>query len=65
MTLLSVNNLTKKIDKNQCIYIDQLKVKKNEIIGLVGNNGSGKTTILKIILGITPYEKGNFFINQR
>jgi ABC-type polysaccharide/polyol phosphate transport system ATPase subunit len=35
-----------------------LDIKKGEKIGIVGSNGSGKTTILKIITGITTPNKG-------
>ena len=41
-----------------------LKIPGNKIIGLVGSSGSGKTTILKIIAGITDYE-GNVLIDSQ
>lgn len=35
-----------------------MKVKKGEIVALIGNNGAGKTTLLKSIIGVQPCKKG-------
>ncbi|BBB32554.1 zinc transport system ATP-binding protein [Thermotomaculum hydrothermale] len=35
-----------------------LKVEKGEIVSIVGPNGGGKTTLLKVILGLKDYSKG-------
>lgn len=40
-----------------------LKVARGEIVGIQGANGSGKTTILQLIMGAIPPEKGGFYIN--
>ncbi len=42
-----------------------LKVKKGEIFCLVGGNGVGKSTALKIIMGINKPYRGKVFINQK
>lgn len=39
-----------------------LTLKKGEIYGLIGQNGAGKTTIFKIILGLTKYQNGKLQI---
>lgn len=39
-----------------------LTVNKGEIYGLIGKNGAGKTTIFKIILGLTSFESGQISI---
>ena len=36
-----------------------LHVKEGRIYGLLGRNGAGKTTIMKMILGLTPITSGN------
>lgn len=41
------------------------KVKKGEIIGIIGANGSGKSTILKIIAGVLTPTKGNVTVKGR
>lgn len=40
-------------------------IKKGETIGIIGENGSGKSTILKIVAGITTPTKGNVLVNGR
>lgn len=42
-----------------------LEVKKGEILGIVGTNGSGKSTILKIITGVLTQTSGNVEINGK
>ena len=42
-----------------------LDIKKGEIIGFIGKNGAGKSTILKIISQITAPSTGKIFINGR
>jgi branched-chain amino acid transport system ATP-binding protein len=34
------------------------KLAKGEILGLMGRNGAGKTTVLKSIMGLVPYRRG-------
>ena len=40
-----------------------LKVKRKEIIGIIGPNGSGKTTIFNILSGLIKPTKGDIYIN--
>ena len=55
-TILSVQNIsTKYAPKLQNISFD---IKKGEIFGLLGPNGSGKTTTINCILGLLSYDKG-------
>jgi energy-coupling factor transport system ATP-binding protein len=41
-----------------------LKLYKNEVLGLIGSNGSGKTTLAKIILGFLKPNKGKVILNN-
>ena len=38
-------------------------VKRGEMFGIVGKNGTGKTTLLRIISGVYKPDKGNVFVN--
>ena len=40
-----------------------LKIKKNEIYGLVGPNGAGKTTVFNLLTGVYQPTEGTFFLN--
>lgn len=41
-----------------------LKFRKNEFVSILGQSGSGKTTMLNIIGGLDKYSDGNLFINN-
>ncbi|MCJ7617606.1 MAG: ABC transporter ATP-binding protein [Desulfobacterales bacterium] len=41
------------------------KVKKGETLGIIGENGTGKSTLLKIIAGVLIPDKGNVRVNGR
>ncbi len=40
-----------------------IKIKKNQIYGLVGPNGAGKTTIFNLITGVYPPTEGTFYLD--
>ncbi len=42
-----------------------LKFKKNEFIGIIGESGSGKTTFLNILLGLYSFSDGEVLINNQ
>ena len=58
--ILEINNL-RKVYKD-VVALDSLsfQVKKGQVFGLLGPNGSGKTTTLGILLGVLRQESGNF-----
>ncbi|MDR2816195.1 MAG: ABC transporter ATP-binding protein [Proteiniphilum sp.] len=56
--MIEVINLDKRFDKVQALSALNLRVKKGSIYGLVGTNGSGKTTALKHITGILRADGG-------
>lgn len=57
MIELSINNLTKFYGANKIFETICFEVKTGERIGLIGKNGCGKTTIMKIIMG--RFKEGN------
>lgn len=55
--ILEMINLKKNYGNKEVLKGINLKVKKGEIIGYIGANGAGKSTTVKIILGlIEDYE---------
>lgn len=60
--IIEVKNLTKSYKKIKAIDNLSFEVKEGEILGLLGPNGSGKTTTINCILSLLNYEKGNIII---
>ena len=58
MTLLSIQNLTKKFGGLVAVNDVSFDVEEGEIAGLIGPNGSGKTTIFNCIMGIYKVTDG-------
>ncbi len=56
--MISVSNLTKTYDGNEVLTIPELNIQEGEIIGLVGNNGAGKTTFFELLLDFIPATSG-------
>lgn len=54
---MRITELRKKVGKTE-LYIEDLKIESGMIHGLVGPNGCGKTTLLKLIMGITEPDSG-------
>ena len=62
MDVLTVEHLTKKIGNKTILEDVSLNLKRGQIIGLVGANGAGKTSLMKVILGYSSYQDGTFRI---
>ena len=60
MAVLSINKLTKTYGKVKAIDNLNLEIEAGNIYGLLGPNGSGKTTTLGIILGILGNDSGTY-----
>ncbi len=58
MPVIETGNLVKQYGKIEALRGVSLRVDKGEIFGLLGQNGAGKTTIVKILLGITKATSG-------
>lgn len=59
---LSVYSLYKKIHRKQILSDINFRVGYGEIVGLVGSNGAGKTSIMKCITGLWRYKEGKIHI---
>lgn len=57
-TLIKIENLTKDYGKGRGIFGVDLEIKKGQIYGFVGTNGSGKTTTIRHIMGFIKADKG-------
>ena len=61
--VLRTKGLSKKYADCQAVDRVSVTVNKGDIYGLVGKNGAGKTTIFKMILGLSEYTSGSVSID--
>ena len=61
--VLMVNNLYKKIGNKKIIKDLNLTLNKGKVLGILGPNGKGKTTLLNIISGIKKATSGDVLID--
>ena len=65
MELLECKNLCKSYDEKQVLKDVNLKIPKGKIIGLLGKNGMGKTTLIKLINDLLTPTSGEVLINGK
>ncbi len=59
MSLITVENLTKKFSGNVVLNDVNFTVEKGDTLYIVGENGSGKTTLIKLLLGLMDASSGS------
>lgn len=57
-TIISINGLKKNLNSGFSIDIPDFKINNGEILGLVGNNGAGKTTMFRLMLDLLKADEG-------
>ena len=61
--LIISENLSKSFGDNHALVDFSLSVKQGEISGIVGPDGAGKTTAMRILSTVSMPDKGSLFIN--
>ena len=56
MDMIALRHICKSYGAHRVLDRTDLAIRQGEIYGLIGKNGAGKTTIFKVILGLTEYE---------
>jgi len=64
-TILECNNIHKSFGNKHILKGVSLSVKEGDILGFIGPNGSGKTTTIKLILGLQTIDSGSVKINEK
>ena len=64
MAVLDVQNLTLSFGENTLFSDVSFDIKEHEKVGLIGCNGTGKTSLFKIITGEYTSDSGNCFISK-
>lgn len=65
MDILQISNISKSFANNKVIDDLSLTVKQNSIYGFLGQNGAGKTTVMKMILGLHTIDSGTIEVNNQ
>ena len=63
--VLKVEHLSKAFDSQQLFSDLNFSVKRGEKVAIIGNNGTGKTTILKIINSVIEADAGSFTLGSK
>lgn len=60
--VVQTNNLTKQYGKHKAVNCVNISVMQGDIYGLIGRNGAGKTTFLKLISGLARQTEGDIYL---
>ena len=63
--VLAVTDLSKSFDTQTLFTNVDFEIKRGERVAVIGNNGTGKTTLLKIINGIIPADSGQIRLGSK
>ena len=63
--VLTVTDLSKSFDTQTLFTNVDFEIKRGERVAVIGNNGTGKTTLLKIINGIIPADSGQIRLGSK
>ena len=65
MELLQCKNITKNYGDKEILKNINLTISSSKIIGLLGKNGTGKTTLIKLINGLLTPTTGEILVNGK
>ena len=63
--MIIIDNLSKSYNDNYLFSDVNISIKRGMKIGLVGANGTGKTTLLRILMGHEDFDSGNVQIDKK
>lgn len=63
MDILKISHITKAFGTNNVLKDLSFSVPEHSVFGFIGQNGSGKTTTMKTVLGLLKADSGDIFVN--
>lgn len=64
MLLGRLNKVIKSYGDREVLNIDEFKIFEGERIGIVGENGAGKSTFIRCLIGDLPVDSGEIYLNE-
>ena len=61
--MIEIRNVTKSFDKIKAVDNVSVTIKENTVFGLIGTNGAGKSTVLRMVAGVLEPEQGEIAID--
>ncbi|MCB9681000.1 MAG: ATP-binding cassette domain-containing protein [Alphaproteobacteria bacterium] len=61
--MISIQNLTRRYDTTVAVSGVSTEIQRGEIVGLLGHNGAGKTTVMKIVTGYLEATEGTVVVD--
>jgi simple sugar transport system ATP-binding protein len=64
-SIVRLENVQKYFGPVQALRDINIRIGRNEIVGLIGDNGAGKSTLIKVMTGVMPPTSGRIFVRDR
>lgn len=65
MPYIEIEHVTKKFKEDTVLYDIDVSMEQGRVYGFAGNNGSGKTVLMKCICGFLPVTEGSIRVNGK
>ena len=65
MAIIKLENITFKYEDSEALTNISLEINKGESVGLEGDNGCGKTTLIKLLNGLIFADSGSYFFEDK
>jgi len=63
--VVEMTNIIKNFGDVQAVKSGQIQVAKGEIHSLIGENGAGKSTMMKLLYGLYPHDQGEIWVHEK
>ena len=63
MAMIQISNLQKKFGEKTAVNIDNYLINQGDMLGLVGNNGAGKTTVFNLLTSVYQPTRGTILLD--